>query len=312
MNRLLDDRVVDRVIYAPTDSDTIRETYRRWFDADSVETHSANGQQLFATLFGFEACEGDYVLQLDSDLLISRRDTSHDYLTEMVDVLRLDPAALFASMSICVSKPVPYSAKGPGGDWRVEVRGCLFDRQRLLSALPVANRVEDGRFVLPWHRAFDNLIADSDYRSYRGGNPGTGFIHVPNKFKKNPEALLNIVDSVERGHVADSQLDSVELCGPRGDWAGPKRREPVVFIICGRNVHPGRFKRCVESLVEQTDHDWGAVVVDDASTNGFGDYAQAYCCRAHADRATLMRNSAQEGAPVQYVERNHAMLCQPE
>ena len=171
MNRLLDDRVVDRVIYAPTDSDTIRETYRRWFGADSVETHSANGQQLFATLFGFEACEGNYVLQLDSDLLISRRDTSHDYLNEMADVLRRDPAALFASMSFCVSKPVPYSAEGPGGDWRVEVRGCLFDKQRLLSTLPIKNRVEDGRFVLPWHRAFDNLIANSDYRSYRGGNP---------------------------------------------------------------------------------------------------------------------------------------------
>ena len=294
MKRLLDDGVVDKVIYALTDPDTIRKTYRRWFGVDSVETHSANGQQLFATLFGFQACECDYVLQLDSDLLITRRDTSHDYLTEMVDVLCHDPAALFASMSICVSNSVPYSAKGPGGDWRVEVRGCLFDRERLLSALPVANRVEDGRFVLPWHRAFDGLIANSDYRSYRGGNPGTGFIHVPNELKKNPEALLDIVDSVERGHVPDSQLDSVELSGSRGDWAGPKRCEPVVFIICGRNVHPGRFKRCVESLVEQKDHDWGAVVVDDASTNGFGDYAEVLLS-AHADRVTLVRNSFRKG-----------------
>ena len=294
MKRLLDDGVVNRIIYAPTEPDATQDTYRRWFGADSVETHSANGQQLFTTLFGFEACEGDYVLQLDSDLLITRRDTSHDYLTEMVDVLRRDPAALFASMSICVSKPIPYSAKGPRGDWRVEVRGCLFDRQRLLSALPIKNRVEDGRLLLPWHRAFDNLIAGSDYRSYRGGNPGIGFIHVPNEFKKNQEALLDIVDSVARGHVPESQLDSVELRGSSGDWAGPKRREPVVFIICGRDVHPGRFKRCIESLEAQANRDWGAVVVDDASTNGFGDYAEVLLS-AHADRVTLLRNSVRKG-----------------
>ena len=70
--RLLDDGVVDRVVYAPRDEDSIRQTYRKWFGEASVETRSANGQQLFATLFGFDSCIGDYVLQLDSDLLIAR------------------------------------------------------------------------------------------------------------------------------------------------------------------------------------------------------------------------------------------------
>ena len=80
MERLLTDGVVDRVVYAPTDPEMVRAVYRKWFGAESVETHSANGQQLFATLFGFDSCSGDYVLQVDSDLLITRKDIAHDYL----------------------------------------------------------------------------------------------------------------------------------------------------------------------------------------------------------------------------------------
>ena len=102
MQRLLDEGVVDRVIYAPSEPDAVRKTYDKWFGTSSNETHSTNGQQLFATLFGFEACVGDYVLQLDSDLLISRKDKEHSYLDEMVDVLRHDSKALFVSMGTCV------------------------------------------------------------------------------------------------------------------------------------------------------------------------------------------------------------------
>ncbi len=155
MERLLQDGVVDKVIYAPTDPEVIRSTYRKWFDVESVETHSANGQQLFATLFGFDSCIGDYVLQLDSDLLITRTDWNHDYLTEMVDVLRHDSKALFVPLSICRAEAAPYTAEGPDGDWRVEARGCLYDRQRLQSLLPISNELENGQFVLAWHRAFD-------------------------------------------------------------------------------------------------------------------------------------------------------------
>ena len=63
------------------------------------------------------------------------------------------------------------------------MRGCLFDRVRLQSTLPVANELKEGRFALSWHRAFDRFIAGTEYRSYRGGDPRTAFIHVPNDRK---------------------------------------------------------------------------------------------------------------------------------
>ena len=295
MERLVEDGTVNRVVYAPTDPEAVRATFVKWFGVESDETHSANGQQIFATLYGFDACTGDYVLQLDSDLLISRPDKGHDYLGEMVDVLRNDPRALFVPLSICSSVPQPYTYEGPRGDWRVEVRGCLFDRRRLHSVLPVANELDGGRFAMAWHRAFDRLIASSQHRSYRGGNPATGFIHVPNDRKYEVDELLEIINAVERGYLPPAQLDKVELTGSAVDWAGPKRSEPYVFVICGRNVDPGRFKRCFESLAAQDCPDWGAVVVDDASTNGFGDYAEVLF-RDYADRVTIIRNATRRGA----------------
>ena len=292
--RLLEDGVVDRVVYAPRDEDFIRQTYRKWFGEESAETRAANGQQLFATLFGFDSCVGDYVLQLDSDLLISRTDEDHDYLAEMADVLRQDDKAIFVALSICASEPTDYSSKGPSGDWRVEVRGSLFDRRRLESVLPIPNKLDEGQFTLPWHRAFDRFVASSDYRSFRGGDPNTAFIHVPNDRKVDVDGWLDVLGAVGRGHIPPTQMGSVELKGTVADWAGPERNEPFVFVICGRNVDPGRFKRCFQSLIAQRRGDWGAVVVDDASTNGFGDYA-AMLAADDSYRITVIRNEVRLG-----------------
>ena len=295
MNRLIEDGVIDRVVYAPQNPVIIRNTYRKWFGIESDKTHSINGQPLFATLYGFDRCEGDYVLHLDSDMLISRSDEDHDYLAEMVDVFRRDPGALFVPLSICRSALQPYTSEGHKGGWRVEVRGCMFDRKRLQSVLPVPNELEDGRFSNTWHRAFDGFIASGDCRSYRGGDPRTATIHVPNDRKSDVTDLLEIVGAVERGFVPSCQMESTELVGNLADWAGPKRGEPFVFVICGRNVDAGRFKQCFESLVAQDASDWGAIVVDDASTNGFGDYAEMLTAGC-SDRVTLLRNETRRGS----------------
>ena len=117
---------------------------------------------------------------------------------------------------------------------------------------------------------------------------------MPNDRKTGHREWLDIVNAVERDHVPEAQLGSVELTGSALDWAGPKRHEPFIFVICGRNVDPGRFKRCIESLAAQSVQDWGAVVVDDASTNGFGDYARLLLSD-YGDRVTLVRNEQRRG-----------------
>ena len=295
MERLVADGIVDQVVYAPVEPEAIRATYMKWFGVESDVTHSVDGQQIFATLYGFDSCTGDYVLQLDSDGLIVRADESHDYLGEIVEVLCKDPNALFVPLSICRSISQPYTFEGPRGDWRVEVRGCLFDRQRLQSVLPIPNELDGSRLALAWHRAFDRFIASGEHRSYRGGDPATALIHVPNDRKADPDEMSEILGAVERGYVPRVQLGNVDLTGSVVDWAGPRRGEPFVFVICGRNVDPGRFKRCLESLEAQDCPDWGGVVVDDASSNGFGDYAEVLL-GDQADRFTIIRNSTRRGA----------------
>ena len=90
------------------------------------------------------------------------------------------------------------------------------------------------------------------------GDPRTAFIHVSNDRKSDVMDLLEIVGAVERGFVPSCQLESTDLVGSSGDWTGPKRGEPFVFVICGRNVDPMRFRQCFESLVAQDVDSWGA------------------------------------------------------
>ena len=123
---------------------------------------------------------------------------------------------------------------------------------------------------------------------------GRDVVQVPNERKADAEGLLDILVAAERGYVPDRQFGNVELNGSVADWAGPKRAEPFVFVICGRNVGPGQFKRCINSLTAQVGHDWGAVLVDDASTNGFGDYAEVLLTNCR-DRVTIVRNRTRKG-----------------
>jgi len=281
---------VDKVIYAPDDADTVAATYRRWFGADATETHAANGQQIFATLYGFDACRGDYVLHMDSDILIGRPDPVHHYLADMIDVLKQNPRALFVSL------PVPGAAKvyGPvGSDGRlrgVDPRCGLFDRRRLNAVRPLPNEVgNDGRWQLAWHRSCNRFIADSDFRAYRGGNPERAFfLCVPNEDKPQVDRLFQVIDRIEQNHCPPCQAGRVELTGGTLEWAGQKRNEAYIFIVCGRNVEAGRFRRCFDSLLIQSEANWGAVIVDDASDNGMGEYID-HLIASHRDRVTFIR-----------------------
>ena len=117
----------------------------------------------------------------------------------------------------------------------------------------------------------------------------------PNDRKGDVTDLLEIVGAVERSFVPSCQMESTDLVGSSGDWAGPKRGEPFVFVVCGRNVDPGRFRQCFESLVAQDVRNWGAVVVDDASSNGFVEFAEILTAD-YADRVTLVRNETRRGS----------------
>ena len=59
-------------------------------------------------------------------------------------------------------------------------------------------------------------------------------------------------------------------------------------------LHIGYKCKCQQNLVTQGVSGWGAVVADDASTNGYGDYARLLLAD-YGDRVTLVRNEQRRG-----------------
>jgi len=303
--------VIDRVVLAPTELGEVAALHARWFGESAEATHTAAGAPLSATLAGFEACTGDYLLQVDADLLVVRRDRQHDYLREMVDELARDPRGLTAALNICHADDRAWSPAGADGPWRVEVRGALFDRARLCASRPWRNPSVDGVPALAWQRALDEVIRRDDWRSYRGGDHRTFFVHPPNALKVDRDDWLARVDRAEAGHVPAQQRDHVEVEGDLDAWLGPQRTEAIVVIACGRDVPSGRFMRWLESLRQQSRADWGAVVIDDGGTPETRAFLR-HVLAPLRDRVTLLGLREHRGGLANTVWALRHVCCNPE
>lgn len=289
-----EERIIDRIVFAPYDASSIKEKNIRWFGINENITHAKNGQNVYPTLYGFDSCRGEYILQMDSDVLIGCQNDDHDVIAEMIDSIESNPEALFVSFNIMNDRNIEYTSSGPNGDWRVEVRNCLLKKSRIDTILPIHNDVEDENFSLPWHRAFDSFIQDSQYQSLRGGNKQTYFIHVPNERKSDPNEMLMIMERIENGEINPQQYGNVDLVGEWDDWIQSKRVEPFIFIICTCNVESGKFKSCWESLINQSRDDWGALIIDGNSSNGLQDYIE-FLIKDYSHKVTFVKEKERKG-----------------
>ena len=287
---------IDRIVVGPVDGYVTAALHQRWFGIPCPLSHAQTGAQLASTLAGFEACSTPYVLQVDADAMIGRRDRDHDYLADMLAAVQSGPDGLTAAFNIAMDQDRPYTPVGPRGPWRLEVRAALIDLRRLLEARPFPNRMDErsGRLALPWHRAVDRALQAGAGRSYRGGDQRTFYVHPPNSRKDDPIAWFGVLDRVERGVVPAAQYGEPEWVGELPAWLAPRRREPFVFVVSGRNVPPGRLRRCIDSMLRQKGEDWGAVVFDDASDTRFAEYFEI-AWKPLADRCTIIRNRRRRG-----------------
>lgn len=292
---------VDRVLQAPTDSATCSGLSLKWLGRATPGTHAGNGAPLAAVLTGFEACRTRYLLHTDLDVLIGRHDPGHDYLSDMVQALTSDPLAVTVAFNIAHAEDLAYTANGPAGPWRVESRIGLLHMLRLRALLPMGSPSPVKAEVPAWHRALDGNVRRGLARSLRGGDRRSFFIHPSNERKSDPMALARIAARVSTGSVPAFQLDAVDLVGTASQWARPTRFEPFVFIIAGRNVEPGRFRRCLASVRQQARGDWGAVVIDDASCPAWEE-AHRQLCRGIGAQVTYLSNPLRQGLMANTVE----------
>jgi 2-polyprenyl-3-methyl-5-hydroxy-6-metoxy-1,4-benzoquinol methylase len=293
---------IDRVVQAPSCADERSRLNARWLGRNDPGTHAANGAPLSAVFAGFEACRTPYLLQADLDVLVGRGDPAHDYLHDMLQALANDEHAVTVAFNIAQTDDRAYSAGGETGPWRVETRFCMLHMRRLEAILPLMKPQSSPPLTLPaWHRALDASVQAGHAHSLRGGDRRTFFVHPTNDRKADAVALSRIADRIGTGQLHAGQLGAVNLVGSAQAWIPPTRYEPYVFIISGRNVEPGRFRRCLDSVLRQEWTDWGAVVFDDASCPAWAEMQRDWC-NAHSSRVTFIRNPDRRGLLANTVE----------
>ncbi len=291
LSSLKKQKLIDDYILNPLDLKEIEKINYEWFGVKSQETHSIKNVPITPQLFGFEIASSDYVLQVDLDVLISRRDYYHDFIGDMITEIENDPYVLTVGMNIAKaleSTFQPYSSNSPN-TFVPEVRFCLFKKERLLENRPYPNEIIDGKLKLTWYRSIEQFQKDSEFKSLRGGDPRSFYVHPPNNYKTIPEVINEIQDRMEQNYVPKTQFLNVDLLGDLKNWQFPKRSEQVIFIICGRNISPARFERCWQSVINQKSNQWGAVIVDDASDNSLAEYI-CFTTGNYKSKTTLIFN----------------------
>ena len=251
-HRLMDTGWIDRILEAPGDGEAVAALHRRWFGIPCPHTHGATGAPVASALAGFEACTTRYVLHVDADLMIGRLDRHHDYLADMLGVTAGDPEANHRIVQHSRWHMIGLSPRAEGlARGRTEPRAGLIVLDRLRHARPLPNRLDRERLALPWHRALDQAVGQGAGRSYRGGDRRSFFVHPPNARKHHVPEWFAVLDRIEHGLVPAVQNGNVDWVGTVADWMRPRRREPFVFVVSGRNVPPGRLRRCFESMIRQ-------------------------------------------------------------
>ena len=309
--RLVEAGWIDRIVEGPGDGEAAAALHRRWFGIPAPRGHAATGAQVASTLAGFEACRTRYVLHVDADVMVGRLDRDHDYLTDMLAAMMSDPKVLTVAFNIAMDHDRPYTESGASGAWRVEVRAGMIDRVRLRDACPLPNRLDGACLALPWYRALDRAVAQGSGRSLRGGDRRTFYVHPPNARKADTSQWLAVLDRIEHGVLPSVQEGRVEWTGGLADWMGPERREPFIFVVSGRDVRPGRLRRCIESMARQKGPRWGAVLFDDASEPRIAEHFEIACASLGA-RCTVVRNRRRGGLLANMVIAVRMICTDPE
>lgn len=290
---LKNNRIVDEILLAPNSPISIEETYQKWFGTGEViHTHTSSNAPLYPHIWAFSRIDTRYVLQCDCDVLIGRKDLHHDFLHDMLNAIKPEPA-------LCVGFNIPkatheFSAyHGEPGQFAPEVRFGLLDMEKIKKVLPITNPVVSGQFQLTWHRSLQRFQHKSRfYTSLRGGDPDSFYIHPCNTDKSLLVSGI-IRDLISQGLYPEHQNEKFDLVADAG-WHYPKRSESVIFLMKGRFTPPGKYERCLKSLEKQGCQDFGLIVIDDASGVSHTWHYPKQLARFEG-RYTLVRNNQHKG-----------------
>ena len=245
---------IDEILIAPVPEqpEYVTDLYCRWFGVKSKKTHTEMGVPVFSQLWAFEQVDTRYVLQLDIDVLIGRRNFEHDYLQDML-------TAIQGEKVFCVGFNIPHASDSqlmpyhaPQGGYKPEVRFGLLDLQRLITQRPFPNSVSNGFLKTTWYQSVHKYQQIHGWKSLRGGNPNSYYIHPPNRSKMDQRFITKVMDLIEQDQIPRSQYRQWDLIGNSEKWTYPSRNEDIIVLIMGRNTKRKKIYRCLDSLFSQT------------------------------------------------------------
>lgn len=309
IEKLKENNIIDR--YVIFDKSKTEELNKRWFNINTAESHTISKAPLAPQLYAFEQCKGDYILQMDSDVLIGRKDYNHSFLSDMLSEFDKNENVISIGFNIAHKETNHYFGFTDGG-FVPEVRMGLLHKQRIFNLFPLPNTAgKDGKPELTWHRSLLKMQKESDKVSIRGGDHRSFYIHPQNYRKKEPYAWLTILDKVEQNILPDFQFGKFDVEGSLYDWSIPKRNEKIVVVSCFRNVSIDRFLRMWSSLMAQKITDFGIILLDDNSDNGLPYFIDSLI-KAHLQKVTFIKKRNQSSRMENVYTAIHYYVSNPD
>lgn len=289
--KLKNQKIIDNYLISPTakKKELISHLNKRWFNLDCRETHTFKSIPVFSHLWGFEQIKTRFVLQMDSDVIIYRKDSSYDVIGDMLKAIR-KKNVFSVGFNICQSENASFKAyDAPSGKYVPEVRFGLLDLERMKQERTYPNFLIEGKLGLSWYRSIEKFQKTNDWGSLRGGNPNIFYIHPPNSYKSNIPFLRKVVDLVEQGYYPRIQQLQWDLTGNENHWKYPCRKEKIIILILIKddNIHWGRA--CIRSVTSQSDSNWGLLLINTSSSLEFRYWLQDFI-ETIRDKTTLVNN----------------------
>lgn len=286
IKKLKSNNVIDR--YILFDQTKTFELNKQWFDIETEASHTISNAPLAPQIYAFDQCMGDYILQMDADVLIGRKDYCHSFLSDMLSEFDKNKNVISVGFNIPNKATNVYFGFTNGG-FVPEVRLGLLHKQRIYNLFPLPNSVdENGKPELTWQRSLFKKQIERNKVSIRGGDHRSFYIHPQNYRKKEPYAWLTILDKVEQNFLPDLQYGNFDVEGSLYDWSIPKRNEKIVIVSCFRNVSIDRFLRMWYSLMAQDTTDFGIILLDDNSENGLSYFIDTLI-KPYSDKVTFIK-----------------------
>lgn len=311
IEKLIKEGIIDYHIELPENK--VEEVNYKWFRLKTKETHTINNIPVTPQIYAFEKVNGEYILQLDSDVIIGRVDYKHSFLKDMIKALEENENAISVGFNIPKDKNVKFlKYHAPSGGYKPEVRFSLIHKERLLKTRPWPNELIDGKLKWGWYQSLHRYQKMMNYVSLRGGDSRSYYIHPQNYRKSCMDLWFTIVDRIENNIIPEIQREKFDLEGSYYDWTIPKRNEKFIIVTLLRNVEYACFLRTWNSIISQEYDDFGWIIIDDVSENGIGILIDSLISMFGVkDRVIFIKNRFRQGIAANTYKAIHYFINNP-